>query len=112
MMALRQAVLAVAASVLMARGAAAAHATLLSTEPAAGSVLTSTPHEIRLLFNEEIEPGLSRITLVASDNHSIALRAHGDPHDVHALIAPVDSPASGAYRVEWRVVSADGHPVG
>jgi copper transport protein len=102
----------VAASLLFARDVHAAHATLLSTEPAAGSVLTTAPHQIRLLFNEQIEPGLSRITLVAPDSHSLALRVQGDPHDVHALVGSVDSLANGAYRVEWRVVSADGHPVG
>jgi len=30
---------------------------------------------------------------------------------VHAVIAPVDALGPGSYKVEWRVVSADGHPV-
>jgi len=41
----------------------------------------------------------------------IVLRAGADPRDVHAVIAPVDALGPGTYKVEWRVVSADGHPV-
>jgi copper transport protein len=39
------------------------------------------------------------------------LKPTGDPRDVHAVIAPMAPLAPGNYRVEWRVVSADGHPV-
>jgi copper transport protein len=35
----------------------------------------------------------------------------GDPHDVRAIQAPVVSLDEGGYRVTWRVVSVDGHPV-
>src|SRR6185312_4307737 len=35
----------------------------------------------------------------------------GDPHDGHAIVAPVQSLAPGSYLLVWRVVSADGHPV-
>jgi methionine-rich copper-binding protein CopC len=40
-----------------------------------------------------------------------SLCAGADPRDVHAVIAPVDSLGPASYKVEWRVVSADGHPV-
>src|SRR5262245_66138081 len=39
------------------------------------------------------------------------LSVAGDPHDVNSLIAPVNALRSGSYRLVWRVVSADGHPV-
>jgi copper transport protein len=63
------------------------------------------------VFSEPVEGKLGRISLRRSTGDVIALRAGGDPRDVHAVVAPVDSLAAGTYRVEWRVVSADGHPV-
>jgi copper transport protein len=93
-------------------GTARAHATLLSSEPAAGSTVAASPPRIRLVFSEELEPTLGRITLERASGDTVALAATGDPHDVHALVAPIDAALSpGAYRVIWRVVSADGHPV-
>lgn len=100
------------ALVVGARGTAFAHATLVSAEPAAGLRLGVCPRRVRLLFSEEIEPSLARIAIVAGDGHSTALVVGGDPHDVHAVIAPVGCLGAGSYRVAWRVVSADGHPVG
>jgi copper transport protein len=88
-----------------------AHATLVSAEPAGGSTLRSPPHRIRLVFNEPVEPSLGQITLIAAGGTTAALHASGDPHDVHALLAPVDSLGPGTYHVVWRVVSVDGHPV-
>lgn len=88
------------------------HATLLSSEPAAKSTLTTSPTRIRLVFSEEIEPSLGRIRLVAPDGHVMTLKAAGDPHDVSALIGTITAPLEpGAYRVEWRIVSEDGHPI-
>lgn len=93
------------------RRLALAHASLVSAEPKQGSVLAASPSRIRLVFSEALEPTLAQISLVAGDGRTIKLTASGDPHDVNALIAPVDSLSAGEYRVVWRVVSADGHPV-
>jgi putative copper export protein len=49
---------------------------------------------------------------VAPDGSIVTLKQAGDPHDVSALIAPITSPlAPGVYRVQWRIVSEDGHPI-
>lgn len=88
------------------------HATLLSSEPAAKATLTTSPTRIRLVFSEEVEPSLGRIRLVAPDGSIVTLKQAGDPHDVSALIGPITSPlGAGVYRVEWRIVSEDGHPI-
>jgi copper transport protein len=89
----------------------AVHATLVSSEPVANSRLASSPTRVRLVFSEPVEGKLGRISLHPSAGGAIRLRVGADPRDVHAVIAPVDSLAPGSYRVEWRVVSADGHPV-
>jgi copper transport protein len=90
---------------------AAVHATLISSEPAADSHLAASPARVRLVFSEPIEGNLARVTLVPGSGAPLVLRAAADPRDVHAVIAPVDSLATGQYRVQWRVVSADGHAV-
>ena len=87
------------------------HASLVSSEPAAKSHVATAPARIRLVFSEPIEGKLSRITLTRSGGTAFAVPAAGDPRDVHAVIAPSDSLTPGAYRLEWRIVSADGHPV-
>jgi copper transport protein len=88
------------------------HATLLSSEPAAKSTVTTAPRRIRLVFSEEIEPSLGRIRLVGPGGRVISLKSSGDPRDVSALVAPVTSPLEpGVYRVAWRIVSEDGHPI-
>jgi copper transport protein len=88
-----------------------AHASLVSSDPAANSVLHAAPARLRLVFSEALEPKLGSISLVGSNGVAVKLAAGGDPHDVDALIAPVHPLTAGAYRVDWRVVSADGHPV-
>jgi copper transport protein len=89
---------------------AEAHAALVSSEPAAGSRLTTPPARLRLVFSEPIEAPLSHIALVGPEG-STPLTVASDPRDVHALVTPLDSLRDGSYRVEWHIVSADGHPV-
>ncbi len=91
---------------------AALHTQLVSADPAPNARLSATPAQMRLVFSEPIEATLARITIVgASGAAPRVLDVTGDPRDVHAIVAPVDALAEGGYRVLWRVVSADGHPV-
>jgi hypothetical protein len=66
---------------------------------------------VRLVFSEQVEPTLAHLSLVTADVAPVPLVVAGDPHDVNALIAPVSGLHTGSYRLVWRVVSADGHPV-
>lgn len=100
-----------AALVLVLGAVARAHATLVSAEPPQNAVLATSPSRVRLVFDEELDPSLARVSLIAGNGRSSELRVSGDPRDVRAIIAPLASLAPGAYRVHWRVVSADGHPV-
>ena len=94
---------------------AEAHATLLSSVPAAGAKLLSMPARMRLVFSEPIEPAMATISLVNGAGQATTLSVSGDPHDVHAIVADVVGASAtlhGELRVMWHVVSADGHPVG
>jgi copper transport protein len=89
------------------------HAHLVSAEPPADSTLRTSPSRVRLVFSEPIEAKLSRIVIVGPgpDTSRALLKAVADPGDVHAVVATVAQLAAGGYRVQWRVVSTDGHPV-
>jgi copper transport protein len=89
------------------------HATLLRSTPAANSHLAKPPDTIRLVFSERVVPDLSQITLVRPDGGNTQLQVANDPHDVHMLVGRIGvGLTAGRYKVSWRVVSADGHPVG
>ena len=87
------------------------HASLTRSEPAADSVMPAGQTTFRLVFSEPISPDLSGAALVAASGDTIKLVTTGDPRDVHALVAPVPPLEPGSYRMAWRIVSADGHPV-
>jgi copper transport protein len=89
------------------------HATMLRSTPAANSHLTSSPTTVRLVFSEQVVPEMSQITLAGPSGAPLTLKVANDPHDVHTLVGQIDRAlAGGAYKVMWRVLSADGHPVG
>lgn len=96
---------------LAARSIADAHAMLVSSDPTSGARLAASPARVRLVFSEELEPALARLSLVSEGGRITDLAVSGDPHDVYAIIAPVAVLEAGSYRLMWRVVSADGHPV-
>jgi copper transport protein len=89
----------------------ARHATLVSSEPAADSVMPAGLTWFRFVFSEPITAALSGASLETSDGRTIPLATAGDPNDAHVLMAPVPVLDSGAYKAAWRIVSADGHPV-
>lgn len=91
--------------------AALLHASLLSSDPRDGAVLSASPPRIRLVFSEPLEPSMSALTWAAAPPSAPALAAGVDPHDVHALLATPAALPPGRYVVGWRVVSADGHRV-
>jgi copper resistance protein C len=92
-------------------GSARAHSLLLESSPAAGALLAVPPPEISLRFNNRIEKKLSTIRLVDEGGalRPVTVRAADGPVD--RLTARVPSLAPGAWRVEWRVLSTDGHIV-
>lgn len=92
-----------------------AHAILDSSSPGASSVISSTPNEISLRFNENIEEKLASIQLYGSDEKEIQIgKATRDPADSAHVTAQIGAQGisleEGVYVVVWRVVSADGHP--
>src|SRR6478752_2667559 len=94
-------------SALCVAGAAWAHATLVSSEPADGSVLTLPPKMVQLHFNESVAPAVIGVIDAAGKTRDIATRAVGQS----VLIVLPDDLPQGTQIVSYRVVSQDGHPV-
>ncbi len=100
-----------AALALVAAGPVAAHSLLLESVPAANATLTSPPRLLALRFNNRIEKRLSRINLLNERGTPQALTivvADGGADRLTAAVPPLEP---GAYRVEWHVLSTDGHVV-
>ena len=99
-----------ALAVLLAQvGAALAHAALNATAPAEGAVVETAPALYSLTFSEPVSP-LS-LRLVRPDGSSVALDRFAVRGDSVEIEAPSDV-GRGTHVLSWRVVSADGHPVG
>jgi len=97
-------------ALLLVAAPAAAHSLLLESSPAAGSALPAGPTELRLRFNNRIEKRLSRLKLVNDKGETRELTVTTDGA-ADWLTAPLPAVAPGRYRVEWQVLSTDGHVV-
>jgi copper transport protein len=109
---------AVLAAVLIALGVlvlpaspASAHAALIGSIPAPGSIVGSSPTEIVVTFSEGITPVTGRVQVLDPDGKRIS----GTPTVAGTTLRiPVRKAAQplGTYLVSYRVISADSHPVG
>lgn len=97
--------------VLAAAGPAAAHSLLLESAPASGATLTTPPRELMLRFNNRIEKSLSRVRVLDERGAAQTLAVTGDPSAADRLTASIPPLAPGRWRVEWQVLSMDGHVV-
>lgn len=88
-----------------------AHATPVTYEPEASSLLETAPERIRIHFSERIEQGASGIIVYAPDGARVDNGDAGvDPEDAHFYGATFKSAGEGTYAVSWQVVSKDdGH---
>ncbi|MFV0429462.1 MAG: copper resistance CopC/CopD family protein [Arachnia sp.] len=87
---------------------ALAHAQLRSANPAEGAVVAEAPAIATLEFNEPVAPLVLR--LIGPDG-SVADMAGTAENTTLTAVLP-EGLAEGTYLLSWRVVSADGHPVG
>lgn len=97
--------------VLSAAAPATAHAALVSVSPADGEQVVATgPLTVSLTFTEAIDPAFATVVVVDASEAVVAAEpTRVDGATVSQVMQAV--PAAGEYRVRFRVVSADGHPV-
>lgn len=88
------------------------HATLQSSDPQSGSTLAKAPSQVRLKFNEALEPAFSKIKLTGPRNSAIPVAAAVvDKADPSVLTAPLPALPAGEYHVLWSAMARDGHKV-
>lgn len=90
-------------------GMAAAHPTLLFTDPAADTAVPFAPQSITLVFNEPVSIGPDSVVLLDSDGKSIPIGAAtaGRQGEVVSARTSASLPP-GSYVVRWRVTGSDG----
>lgn len=94
---------------LSAASPVAAHSELRSSSPESGAVLECAPAQIALEFTEGVQLTALRLHRVEGDEVALPRRAIREAKSEIIALPPLEP---GAFRAEWRVISADGHPVG
>lgn len=89
---------------------ASAHDDLLGTTPADGTTLATAPDQVVLTFTDPAVALGTQVVVTGPDGTDLAQGA------VQLVGSTVVQPLAaarpaGVYRVDWRVTSADGHPV-
>lgn len=96
---------------------AQAHPKLLSSSPAEGATVAS-PAKIELHFSEKLVTQFSGAKLMMTGMQGMAhapmavkaaVSGSSDPKAM--LITPAAPLSAGTYKVEWRAVSSDTHPI-
>lgn len=99
-----------AAALLVAPSSARAHAFPEHADPRVGGSVGTSPPEVRIWFDGEIEPVFSTIR-VENENKQRVDQGDGEvsPEDHRLLAVRIPPLARGKYRVYWSVVARDGH---
>lgn len=89
-----------------------AHSQLVKAEPPRRAVLTKSPTQVRLWFNENIEGDYASLVVLDDKKQPISderpTLASDDPK---SIVLSVPELAPGKYSVKFRVLSVDGHVV-
>jgi copper transport protein len=102
----------VAALLALLTTEASAHAELVDTNPANGAHLDRAPTEVVLRFTENVNVVRGGFTLLDGTGAAIPTPAAETFDDGSRVRLPLpDSLGDGVFVLNWRVVSADSHPV-
>lgn len=96
-------------AVLVPSSPAAAHATLVGTDPADGAVLAESPGQATLTFDEAVSLPAEGVRVFDASGGPVTSTASSG--DSTITVDLPDRLADGTYVVVWRAVSADGHPI-
>lgn len=98
------------AALLLFAPAADAHSELRATEPVEGARLVAPPPALLLRFDEPVQ--VTSLRLLDTAGAAVAMRREGGGQASMVARASPGAPLPpGEYRLEWRAISADGHPI-
>jgi methionine-rich copper-binding protein CopC len=89
---------------------ASAHADLVSTDPVDGAVLQRAPESITLSFNSKILEGMAELAVTNSVGELVTGVVAQSAQTTATALWPVGLPGD-TYKVAYRIVSEDGHPI-
>lgn len=103
-----------AQSSTLQRPARALHALPIRTDPAANAILSAPPSQVKIWFDEAINPNSSRIVVVDPSNHEVDNRnSQVDMSNQTEMVVGLQLLRPGTYVVVWRAQSTDdGHVTG
>jgi methionine-rich copper-binding protein CopC len=100
--------IALAVLILMPVGAALAHASLVSSDPADGTTLTASPASISATFAEAFDTGRSSMELLGPDGATLATNAAAAAATAESMtISGYATLAPGVYSVRWTTITPD-----
>jgi methionine-rich copper-binding protein CopC len=109
---IRLIVYAAVATMFLEPAAVLAHALLIKSDPAQRAALRQSPRQLRLWFNEALEPAFCVVTVRdASGNAVTSNDAAVSGTDPKLLVLQLPQLDKGAYTVQFQVLSVDGHTV-
>jgi copper resistance protein C len=91
-------------------GTAAAHDVLVGSAPAAAATVDAAPAAVTLEFSQAPQPLGARVVVTGPGGTSAANGAV-QVRDRTVVQPLVDRLPAGSYLVDWRITSADGHPL-
>lgn len=109
-MSLKKLFVAAGASAALVASTAQAHARLQASDPQANATLASAPAQVRLKFNEALEPAFSKIRVTDDRNGDVAIQRPGvEKADLSVMSAQLPPLGGGRYHVLWTAMTRDGH---
>ncbi|ANZ37062.1 copper resistance protein CopC [Lentzea guizhouensis] len=101
------------AAVLTTAAPASAHNALISSDPKDKSSLEVGPSTVTLTFDQDVQGGKDINTISVVDANGGHYEAAGDPKITdNAVSTQVNALGkAGQYKIGYRILSADGHPV-
>lgn len=87
-----------------------AHSAAVGSSPADGASIDRSPETVTVTFNEDLRPAFAELKVVGPDGN---FWQRGEPTvEGRTVSVPVgELGPAGEYKVNYRVTSADGHPV-
>ncbi len=102
----------VALAIVLGLGAPAqAHAELIGTDPAEGSVAETAPESVTLTFNEPVRLTPQEIVVYDAAGDRVPSTSGASGAEVRVDLADPADLGDGTYVVAWNVISGDGHPI-
>jgi methionine-rich copper-binding protein CopC len=103
--------LALALLVLIPGAPAFAHAQLTGANPKANAVLTKAPTQIKLTFDDDLIALESSNKIEVTNSKGQRVDTNNSSVLGNQLTVSLKKLSAGKYRISYRVLSADGHPV-